>query len=113
MLVYGKILESFEPKLSACKNLPGVFIILSTVWSWFNHFLLGTMISGFAPNGGIKATYDSYIAECLNPYLQRSIFEIINDSFGPDDGSHCRMTNDDGDNSEPLGSQFPTYALSN
>ena len=82
-LVNKQILESFEPKLSICKNVPEVFVILSTVWSWFNHSLLGRMISKFAPDQDIRAKYDTYITEALNPYLRRSIFEVPSDSFGP------------------------------
>ena len=79
-----KILKSFEKELCACADVSEVFVTLRDVWSWFNHSLLGKLISRFrAAGNNIKQKYDRYLANYLNPYLQQSVFKVPSDSYGP------------------------------
>ena len=83
-LANQQMLRSFEKELRACSDVSEVFLTLGDVWSWFNHSLLGKLISHFTAVGNdIKQKYDQYLAEFLIPYLQQSIFEVPSDSYGP------------------------------
>ena len=79
------MLESFESKLCSCSTVSQVFLTLNRVWSWFNHYLLGKLISEFKAVGNdIMQKYKQYLAKFLHPYLQKSIFEVPCDTFGPE-----------------------------
>ena len=47
------------------------------------HFCTSSVFKSYiVSDEDIRAKYDTYIAESLNPFLRRSIFEIPSDSFG-------------------------------
>ena len=68
-----------KSELRSAETVGDVFeILVSSVVSWFNHLLLGSITRSFHI---AEDDYTSYVNETLAPFLERSLFEVPKDSF--------------------------------
>ena len=83
----GVIADVLKYKYEKASTLAGVLLILhDSGTSWFNIELLKSIVEKLGSDED-KTNITSYEQKDLVPYLQRSIFEIPSNSFGPGSGT--------------------------